>query len=95
MCVLWQPSHVQAPNVAYAVLGSTSQGIFNRDNEVVVQVLVRPHLEYYEQFWLPIFKKNPTTLNCNRRDTEMVKKMEILVSSLKVLGYLVRQSIQS
>ncbi|CAM5123271.1 unnamed protein product, partial [Eretmochelys imbricata] len=77
---------------ANEVLGCIRRGISGRYKEVLVplyKALVRPHLEYCEQFWSPMFKKDEFKLEqVQRRATRMIQGMENLSYErrLKELG---------
>jgi len=62
------------------VLGYIKHSIAGRLSEVRVPLhtaLVRPHLQYYGQFWAPQFKQDTRLLQCvQRRATKMVKGLK-------------------
>ncbi|CAM5153074.1 unnamed protein product [Natator depressus] len=77
---------------ANAVLGCIRRGVSSRDKEALVplyKAVGRPHLEYWVQFWSPMFKKDEFKLELlQRRATRMIRGMENLSyeGRLKELG---------
>ena len=66
---------------ANRVLGCIKQSITSQSREVTVLLnttaLVRPHLEYFVQFWTPQYKKHIKLLDClQRRVTKMLKGLK-------------------
>ncbi|XP_059831389.1 uncharacterized protein LOC132397106 [Hypanus sabinus] len=65
---------------AYGLLAFISRGIEFKSREVMMQLyktLVRPHLEYYVQFWLPHYRKDVEALErVQRRFTRMLPGLE-------------------